>query len=570
MTPGAPKFPGLKKLDRTRYIFVTGGVMSALGKGLTASCLGAILQARGYTVVQQKLDPYLNVDPGTMSPFQHGEVYVTDDGAETDLDLGHYERFSGAPTSKLSNITAGQIYWNILHKERKGDYLGKTVQVVPHVTNEIKAFIGNMEGQADFSLVEIGGTVGDIEGMAFIEAIRQYGLEVGWANCLYMHLTFAPYLASAGEIKTKPTQNAVRDLLEAGIHANIVVVRSEQPVPEAEMAKIALFAGLKPGRVVNCPDSPTIYRVPVTLHENGLDDAVLGHFGLTAPQPDLARWKHISGLSMTPPRVVRIGVVGKYVQLGDAYISLNEALLHGGFAHDAKVEIEFIDSEGLEGLGKAEVAKRLAGVNGILVPGGFGSRGSEGKMLAIRHARENGVPYFGICFGMQLACIEYARNVAGLAGASSTEFVKEKGMPEHPVIALMTEWDSGKTTRSADSDLGGTMRLGSYPAALKKDSLAAKAYGATAIDERHRHRYEFNPAYREVLEKAGLVFSGTSPKDHDLVEVVELPEGAHPSFFACQYHPEFKSRPLEPHPLFASFVKAAIARQESAGKKKAA
>lgn len=556
------------KTGHTHTIFVTGGVMSSLGKGLTASALAAVLQARGFTVIQQKLDPYLNVDPGTMSPFQHGEVYVTDDGAETDLDLGHYERFTGVPSSKLSNITAGQVYWNILHKERKGDYLGKTVQVVPHVTNEIKAFIGKTDGLADFALVEIGGTVGDIESMSFVEAIRQYAREKAMENggnsrCCFMHLTYAPYLRAVGEIKTKPSQNAVRSLLEMGIQADVVVVRSEVEVPRPELDKIALFANLPTTHVVNCPDSDTIYRVPVTLHMHGLDEAILGHFGLKAPLPDLMGWQHISRVMAQPPRTVTIAVVGKYVQLGDAYKSLNEALLHGGFNHDTKVEIDFVDSEALEKLSDEEVAERFSGAAGILIPGGFGARGTEGKIRAIRYARENKIPFFGICLGLQMAIVEYARHLAGLEGADSTEFTVEKGTPLHPLICQMTEWQTPggeKMERSEGGNLGGTMRLGAYAAKLKAGSLAAKTYGSQEIAERHRHRYEFNPRYRKALEKEGLVFSGTSPTDPDLVEIVELPEKTHPFFIAVQFHPEFKSQPLHPHPIFNAFIQAALKR----------
>ncbi len=550
----------------TRYIFVTGGVMSSLGKGLTASALAAVLQARGFSVAQQKLDPYLNVDPGTMSPFQHGEVYVTDDGAETDLDLGHYERFTGVPTGKFSNITAGQIYWNILHKERKGDYLGKTVQVVPHVTNEIKAFVKQIEGKADFALIEIGGTVGDIESMAFIEAIRQMGRELrtnhGSPNrACFMHLTFAPYLKAVGEVKTKPTQNAVRDLLEMGIQADIVVVRSEVELDRPELDKIAMFAGLPSTHVVNCPDSDTIYRVPVTLHDHGLDSAVLEHFGIEADAPDLSRWQHVSHIASNPPKRVKIAVVGKYVQLGDAYKSLNEALIHGGFAHDALVDIDFVDSEALEKCNDAEVAERLQDAGGILIPGGFGARGTEGKIRAITYARENKKPFFGICLGLQMAIAEYARNKAGVKGADSTEFNEDKGVPENPIICQMTEWqkpDGSTLQREPMGNLGGTMRLGAYPAKLKRDSLAAKVYGMEEIMERHRHRYEFNPRYRETLEAAGLVFSGLSPQENALAEIVELPVSEHPFFIAVQYHPEFKSQPLHPHPIFAAFVDASL------------
>lgn len=563
-----PPLPAEIKKVLTRFIFVTGGVMSSLGKGLTASALAAVLQARGFTVIQQKLDPYLNVDPGTMSPLQHGEVYVTADGAETDLDLGHYERFTGVPTSRLSNLTAGQVYWNLLQAERKGELLGKTVQVVPHVTNAIKTQIAKLEGLADFALVEVGGTVGDIESMAFVEAIRQYGQSLrGNSNqqcrnhACFMHLTYAPYLKAVGEIKTKPSQNAVKDLLHYGIQADVVVVRSEVDVGRAELDKIAMFAGLQPNQVVNCMDSDSIYRVPVNLQAAGLDDAVLQHFGLSAPAPDLSGWERIANLTRNPPRTVKIAVVGKYVQLGDAYKSLNEALLHGGFAHDAKVQIVFIDSEALETATDPELAAKLQEAAAILVPGGFGARGTEGKIRAIRYAREQQIPFLGICLGLQMAIAEYARHVAGLVGADSTEFAAEKGQPTHPVVCLMTEWQSPTgelLTRAADGNLGGTMRLGSYPASLAPGSVAASAYGATSVTERHRHRYEFNPRYRELLANAGLVFSGLSPENKQLCEIIELPTDVHPFFLAVQYHPEFQSTPLKPSPLFAAFVGAAL------------
>ena len=550
--------------------------MSSLGKGLTASALAAVLQARGFSVIQQKLDPYLNVDPGTMSPFQHGEVYVTDDGAETDLDLGHYERFTGVPTGQYSNITAGQVYWNILHKERRGDYLGKTVQVVPHVTNEIKEFVYHVDGKADFAIIEIGGTVGDIESMAFIEAIRQLGRDLNKnraePRACFMHLTFAPYLKAVGEIKTKPTQNAVKDLLQMGIQADVVVVRSEIELDPADLAKIALFAGLPTTHVVNCPDSDTIYRVPVTLHSHGLDAAILDHFGLKAKDADLSRWQHVSHIATQPPRTVRIAVVGKYVQLGDAYKSLNEALVHGGFGHDALTEIDFVDSEALEKVTDAEVAERLQNAHGILIPGGFGARGTEGKIRAIHYARTHNIPFFGICLGLQMAIAEYARNAASINGADSTEFTDDKGEPQHPVICQMTEWQtpSGELMqRDANTDLGGTMRLGAYPAKLKAQSLAAQLYGSTQISERHRHRYEFNPRYFEPLEKAGLVFSGVSPENKLLAEIIELPKEKHPFFIAVQFHPEFKSQPLKPHPIFAGFINAALAHAAT-GKKAAA
>jgi len=590
--PPKPASPGLKNLPKTRFIFVTGGVMSSLGKGLTASALAAVLQARGFSVIQQKLDPYLNVDPGTMSPFQHGEVYVTDDGAETDLDLGHYERFTGVPTGRHSNTTAGQVYSRILARERRGDYLGKTVQVVPHVTNEIKEYIQLLDGAADFALVEIGGTVGDIESMAFIEAIRQYGRELTRENrnrACYLHLTYAPYLKAVGETKTKPSQNAIRHLLEMGIQADVVVVRSDVVLEQPELEKIALFAGLPPTAVVSCPDSDTIYRVPVTLHQHGLDDAVLGHFSLTAPEPDLSGWQRISHIATHHPatheegHTVRIAVVGKYVQLGDSYKSLNEALKHGGFAHNARVEIDFVDSEALEKIPEEELHTRFQDVGGILVPGGFGYRGTEGKIRAVKYARENRIPYFGICLGMQMLCIEGARHLANLPGAGSTEFTAEAGAPADPIIALMTEWQTseGKTRRNANGNLGGTMRLGSYPCALQKGTLASNCYqlltsapncaaGAPSvhpeciIQERHRHRYEFNPAYKQGLEKEGYIFSGTSPDDHALVEIVEWPgqdTEKHPFFIGVQFHPEFQSRPLSPHPLFAGFIAAALRQQ---------
>ena len=563
-----PNAPPTEQGRRTRFIFVTGGVMSSLGKGLTASALAAVLQARGFSVIQQKLDPYLNVDPGTMSPFQHGEVYVTADGAETDLDLGHYERFTGVPTSKLSNLTAGQVYWGILQAERKGEYLGKTVQVVPHVTEAIKAYIKRLDGLADFALVEIGGTVGDIESMAFIEAIRQFGQSLRGHNgktfrndACFMHLTYAPYLKAVGEIKTKPSQNAVKDLLQMGIVADVVVVRSEVEVGKGELAKIAMFAGLPVSHVVNCPDSDTIYRVPITLAGHGLDEAILQHFGLTAPKADLSGWQHVADIVKNPPRTVKIAVVGKYVQLGDAYKSLNEALLHGGFAHDAKVQIDFVDSEALEQLDDAAIAERLSESAAVLIPGGFGARGTEGKIKAIEYARKHKKPFLGICLGLQMAIAEYARHVAHLEGADSTEFTAEKGVPKHPIICQMTEWqtpDGKLMQRKEGGDLGGTMRLGAYPAKLGKGTLAAKVYGSESITERHRHRYEFNPRYREVLEKAGLVFSGLSPQNPDLCEIVELPERAHPFFIAVQYHPEFQSTPLKASPLFAAFVGAAL------------
>lgn len=547
---------------QTNYIFVTGGVVSSLGKGLTAAALASVLQARGFSVRMQKLDPYLNVDPGTMSPFQHGEVYVTEDGAETDLDLGHYERFTGVQTGRHSNYTTGRIYQEIIAKERRGDYLGATVQVVPHVTNAIKDAIRTNEGKADFVLVEIGGTVGDIESPAFYEAIRQYAYEVGRARCLFMHLTLVPYLKAAGELKTKPTQHSVKELLSLGIQADVLVCRAEMPVPETELKKIALFSNIPEKHVISCPDSDTIYRVPQSLQAQGLDDAVLDYFRLGAPKANLSDWKKVADIYTQPAQKVRIAVVGKYVSLGDAYKSLNEALVHGGFANEAGVTIDFVDAETLIDLTEHEMHQRFADIGGILVPGGFGYRGVEGKIKAIQHARQNNIPYFGICLGMQTAVIEFARHVAGLSGAGSSEFVLEAGQPEHPVIALMTEWQTqaGKTKRGQNDNLGGTMRLGAYPCTLQKGSLAARCYAATHIAERHRHRYEFNSTYKQQLEKAGMVFSGTSP-DGTLAEIIELPN--HPWFLAVQFHPEFKSSPRHPHPLFAGFIKAAMASVQS-------
>ena len=551
---------------KTHYIFITGGVVSSLGKGLTSASLAAILQARGFSVIMQKLDPYLNVDPGTMSPLQHGEVFVTEDGAETDLDLGHYERYTGVECTKNSNYTTGRIYKNILEKERRGDYLGATVQVVPHVTDAIQDAIRTCAGVSDFALIEIGGTVGDIESPAFYESIRQYAYDVGREQCLFMHLTLVPYLKTAGEIKTKPTQHSVRELLKLGIQADIVVCRSEMAIPENERKKIAMFCNVPEKRVISCADSDSIYRVPINLHRAGLDDAVLNYFHLGAPEPNLNDWLHCTETYLSPHNKVRISVVGKYVSLSDAYKSLNEALIHGGIANDARVEIDFVDAEVLETYDDQDLANRFEDSDGILVPGGFGSRGTEGKIRAVQFAREAKIPYFGICLGMQMAVVEFARNVAGLKGANSTEFVEAKKL-KHPVIGLMTEWETeeGLAKRHAEGDLGGTMRLGAYPCTLQAGTLAHTLYGKTDISERHRHRYEFNNNYKEQLEKAGLVFSGTSP-DGSLCEIVELP--SHPFFIAGQFHPEFKSAPRQAHPVFKGFVEAAIAHK--AGNKEAA
>ncbi len=536
-----------------RYVFITGGVVSSLGKGIASAALGALLQARGYRVRLRKLDPYLNVDPGTMSPYQHGEVFVTDDGAETDLDLGHYERFTGVSATQADNITTGRIYQEIIAKERRGDYLGATVQVIPHVTNAIKDFILSDHGDADFVLCEIGGTVGDIEGLPFFEAIRQLGQELDPGQAAFVHLTLLPYIPSAGEMKTKPTQHSVKELRSIGIQPNILLCRCDRPIPEDEKKKIALFCNVRESAVVEARDLQTIYEAPIAYHLAGFDTELLKHFGVTvAPQPDLTRWETIVKRLKSPDGEVTIGVVGKYTELKDAYKSLIEALHHGGVANNVKVNIRWIESEKFEELGDAW-HEDLHGVHGILVPGGFGERGSEGKIAAVTFAREHNAPFFGICFGMQMACIEAARNQTGLKGASSTEF----GETKHPIVGLMTEWLKGNELekRSQAGDLGGTMRLGAYKATLDPESKVAAIYGDTEISERHRHRYEVNTKYRDKLEAAGLIFSGMSP-DGVLPEIVERRD--HPWFIGVQYHPELKSRPFEPHPLFASFVAAAV------------
>ena len=537
-----------------RFIFITGGVVSSLGKGLMAASLAALLQARGYKVRIRKFDPYLNVDPGTMSPYQHGEVYVTDDGAETDLDLGHYERFTGVSARQADNITSGRIYRDIIAKERRGDYLGATVQVIPHVTDAIKDFAKADTDDLDFVLCEIGGTVGDIEGLPFIEAIRQLRNELGREATCFVHVTLVPYIAAAGELKTKPTQHSVREMTGLGIQPDILLCRCEKPLPENERAKIALFCNVRKEAVIPALDASSIYAVPLQYHAEGLDAEVLRHFGLSAPAPDLARWDDIVDRYQNPEGEVTIGVVGKYVGLPDAYKSLNEALVHGGMANRVKVNIRWIDAELFEA-DDGEIVSRLEPMHGILVPGGFGVRGTEGKIASVRFARERKVPFFGICLGMQLACIEGARD-AGIADASSTEF----GPTSEPVVGIITEWMSpeGLQQRGADSDLGGTMRLGAYEARLTGNSHVSAIYGgAASISERHRHRYEVNGAYRDVLEKSGLVFSGMSP-DGLLPEIVERPE--HPWFVGVQFHPELKSRPFDPHPLFAGFIAAALAQ----------
>jgi CTP synthase len=534
-----------------RYIFITGGVVSSLGKGLASAALGALLQARGYSVRLRKLDPYLNVDPGTMSPYQHGEVFVTDDGAETDLDLGHYERFTGVPAKKTDNITTGRIYQDILARERRGDYLGGTVQVIPHVTDAIKQFVTTGNEDVDFVLVEIGGTVGDIEGLPFFEAIRQLGNELPRHSSIFIHLTLLPFIPSAGELKTKPTQHSVKELRSIGIQPDILLCRSDRDIPKGERKKIALFCNVREEAVIQALDVASIYDVPLAYHREGLDDQVLEAFGITgAPKPDLTRWENISRNIASPEGEVTIAIVGKYTGLKDAYKSLIEALVHGGIANRVKVNLEWIESEIFE---REDPAPYLEGVNGILVPGGFGERGSEGKILAAKFARERNVPYFGICFGMQMATLEAARNLCGIAGAGSTEF----GATDEPVVGLMTEWMKGNELeqRRQDGDLGGTMRLGAFPAALGKGTRIAEIYGNTEISERHRHRYEVNTDYRARLEQAGLRFAGLSP-DGLLPETVEYPD--HPWFIGVQFHPELKSRPFEPHPLFRSFIAAAV------------
>jgi CTP synthase len=537
----------------TRFIFITGGVVSSLGKGLMAASLAALLQARGYTVRIRKFDPYLNVDPGTMSPYQHGEVYVTDDGAETDLDLGHYERFTGVPSRQTDNVTSGRIYQQIIARERRGDYLGATVQVIPHVTDAIKAFARTDVDDVDFVLCEIGGTVGDIESLPFIEAIRQLRTDLGRQNVVYIHVTLVPYIAAAGELKTKPTQHSVRELTSLGIQPDVLVCRCERPLPESERGKIALFCNVSPKAVIPALDAKSIYGVPLQYHAEGLDQAVLDAFDVSDPPPPrLTRWDDIMDRLDNPEGEVTIGVVGKYVGLPDAYKSLQEALVHGGIANRVKVHIRWLDAELFE-KDEGEVAAHLEPMHGILVPGGFGERGSEGKIASVRFARERKVPYFGICLGMQMACIEGARNLAGIANASTTEF----GPTEEPVIGLITEWMSaeGLQKREIGGDLGGTMRLGAYPAKLAGNSHAASIYGETDISERHRHRYEVNINYRDALEQGGLVFSGMSP-DGQLPEIVERPD--HPWFVGVQFHPELKSKPFDPHPLFASFIEAAV------------
>ncbi len=538
-----------------RYIFITGGVVSSLGKGLASAALGALLQARGYTVRLRKLDPYLNVDPGTMSPFEHGEVFVTDDGAETDLDLGHYERFTGVPARNTDSVSSGRIYSNVLEKERRGDYLGKTIQVVPHVTNEIKDFINVGDDEVDFMLCEIGGTVGDIEGLPFFEAIRQFSHDKPRGQCIFMHLTLLPYLAASGELKTKPTQHSVKELQSIGIAPDILVCRSEHPIPEKERSKIALFCNVRKESVVAAYDLKSIYEAPLAYHREGLDQAVLDAFGIApAPRPDLRVWRDVNDRIHNTDGKINVAIVGKYTQLEDAYKSIKEALTHGGMANRVKVNVSWVDAEVFD---DSDATPHLEGYDAILVPGGFGERGTEGKIKAAQYAREHKIPYLGICLGMQMAVIEAARNVAGISEAGSEEFDHEAGGKRfEPVVYHLKEWIQGnaKVRRKADDDKGGTMRLGAYNATLQDGSQVAEVYGGTAIEERHRHRYEVDTKYRKQLEECGLKFSGMSP-DGRLPEIVEWED--HPWFIGVQFHPELKSKPFEPHPLFRDFVRAA-------------
>jgi CTP synthase len=538
----------------SKFIFITGGVVSSLGKGIASASLGALLEARGLKVTMIKLDPYINVDPGTMSPFQHGEVYVTEDGAETDLDLGHYERFVRTTMGRNNNFTTGQIYENVIRKERRGDYLGGTVQVIPHITNEIKESVLLGADDADVTLVEIGGTVGDIESLPFMEAIRQMGVELGHGNTLFMHLTLVPYIATSKEIKTKPTQHSVKELRSIGIQPDVLLCRADRPLPDGERKKIALFTNVAEDAVISAVDADHIYRIPLLLHEQYLDEIVVRHLGLDVPAADLSEWRDVMDGLEHPDGEVCIAMVGKYMHLTEAYKSLSEALVHAGIHTRTRVNIEYIDSEQIE----AEGVTKLHGVDAILVPGGFGERGVEGKIATVRYARENGIPYLGICLGMQVAVIEYARNVAGLEGAQSTEFDLDS---PHPVIALITEWlDAGGNVevRNESSDLGGTMRLGGQECRLEEGSKARRLYGREVIVERHRHRYEFNNTYLETLVKSGLRISGRSI-DGKLMEMVEIPD--HPWFVACQFHPEFTSTPRDGHPLFTGFVQAAREHQ---------
>ncbi len=536
--------------ENTKFIFITGGVVSSLGKGLASASLAATLQARGFKVRMRKLDPYLNVDPGTMSPYQHGEVFVTDDGAETDLDLGHYERFSGVSCHKTDSVTSGKIYQRVLDKERHGDYLGATIQVIPHVTNEIKDFIKSDITDEDFVLCEIGGTVGDIEGQPFLEAIRQTAYDLGRSRVMFIHVTLLPFIPASGELKTKPTQHSVKQLQEYGIQPDMLLCRSQMPIPENEKRKIALFCNIKEENVIAALDAPSIYAVPLAYSREGMDRQVCKYFGLEDGPADLSKWEHIVETIKHPEGEVKIAVVGKYTQMLDTYKSLGEALTHGGIANKYKVRIKWVDSEALE---KEDIAAELGDVSGILVPGGFGARGTEGKIRAIRYARENNIPFLGICFGMQMAVIEAMRDLCGVKNAGTTEFAPDC----EAVVGLMTEWDKdgARQIRHKDGDLGGTMRLGAYECDLQPGSLVNRVYGAEKIFERHRHRYEVNIKYEKQLNDVGMVISGKSP-DGRLPEIVEIPE--HPWFIGVQFHPELKSKPFDPHPLFVSFVRAAI------------
>ena len=538
-----------------RFIFITGGVVSSLGKGLASAALGALLQARGYSVRLRKLDPYLNVDPGTMSPFEHGEVFVTNDGAETDLDLGHYERFTGVSARMTDSVSSGRIYSNVLEKERRGNYLGKTIQVIPHVTDEIKEFIKIGEDEVDFMLCEIGGTVGDIEGLPFFEAIRQFSQDKQRGECIFMHLTLLPFVKASGELKTKPTQHSVKELRSIGISPDILVCRSEGSIPQKEREKLALFCNVRPESVISAKDLNSIYEAPISYHNEGLDQAVLDAFNITpAPKPDLSKWEDVKDRLNNPEGHVNVAIVGKYTQLEDAYKSIAEALTHGGMANRLEVKINWVDAETFE---KEDPEIYLSGFHAILVPGGFGERGTEGKIMAAKFAREHKIPYLGICLGMQTAVIESARNMAGISNAGSEEFDHEAGKRRfEPIIYHLKEWIQGnhKVSRKVEDDKGGTMRLGAYSAVLAEDSCVAKIYNSTSIEERHRHRYEVDVKYRKGLEKSGLIFSGMSP-DGRLPEIVELRD--HPWFIGVQFHPELKSKPFDPHPLFRDFIKAA-------------
>ena len=541
-----------KAPTRTKYIFVTGGVLSSLGKGLAAAAIGALLETRGLSVTFQKLDPYINVDPGTMNPFQHGEVFVTDDGAETDLDLGHYERYTNAVLGQRNNYTSGRIYHTVISKERRGEYNGGTVQVIPHITDEIKGAIHQLEGDVDVAIIEIGGTIGDIESLPFLEAIRQFRFDVGRENSLFIHVTLVPYIKTAGEVKTKPTQHSVKELRAIGIQPDILLCRTDRELNDDLKRKIALFCNVPAEAVITAQDVDSIYEVPLRLHAQGIDELVLRMLNIWARAPRLEPWQELMRKIKDPAKTVTIGIIGKYVDLTESYKSLHESLVHAGVANDAKIDLRYVSAEDLEEKG----TDQLKGCNGILVPGGFGNRGVQGKILATTYARENKVPFFGICLGMQLAVVEFARNIAGMADADSTEFSTKT---KHPVIYLMKEWFDYRTqkvqVRDELSEMGGTLRLGAYPCQLHEGTFAADAYQVEDIEERHRHRYEFNPEFREALEKKGLIISGTSP-DNTLVEIVELKD--HPWFLGCQFHPEFKSKPMNAHPLFRGFIAAAL------------